>query len=245
MKKFFIFITVFLFFVYSNIKAQIDTEYNYFSVSAGLINSFGSFHKRGESFKFILTNNNTEELISKNRFHFSYNLSLNGGVYFHHDLKNNNWGVVTGLNYQNYIFNSVYYTSVSDIKVKEITKTNSFSLPVYVKYGKNIYEKMNYSFFGVQLNYNYSLKQTFKSKIQLPEVKFDKIFYNQFTPSFFIGYNYLFINMKFEYHLVSFIDIDFIDNGNNLIFLTLNFNLYPSRYRREPGIRNWLRRLFK
>ena len=245
MKKFFILTTVFLFFVYSNIKAQIDKEYNYFSVSSGIINSFGSFHKKGATSKFVFTDNDTEEFISKNKFNFSYNFSINSGVYFHHDLRNNNWGFVTGLNYQNYVFNTVYYTSVSDIKVNEITKINSFSLPVYVKYGKSFYEKMNYSFFGVQFNYNYLLKQIFKSKIQMPEVKFEKFFYNQFTPCFFIGYNYLIINLKLEYHPVSFIDINVIDNGKNFIFLTININLYPSRYRREPGIRNWLRRLVK
>ncbi len=246
MKKFFILIIVFLSFIYSNIKAQVDTEYNYFSISAGIINSFGSFHQIGETSKFVSAGKDLEELISKNRFHFSYNFSLNGGVYFHHDLKNNNWGFVTGLKYQNFKFNSIYYTALSDIKIIETTKVNSFSLPLYIKYGKKFYEKMNYSFAGAQLNYNYSLKQIFKSEIQISDVKFDKIFFKQFTPGFFIGYNYGFLNLKFEYYPVSFIDIEVIDNAKNILFFSLNINVFPnSRIYRPIPLFGWFKLLFK
>ena len=186
-----------LFSIVTNSEAQSNSEFNYFSVSGGIIHSLGTFHETGETSKAFVTTQSYEQLISKDQFRLIYELAYNLGLFYHHDFKNDDMGLALGIHYQNYPYKSIFYTEISDYELSESTNIHTLSLPIYFKYGKKFYEPMRYLYFGAQINYHFKGKQFYDYTFGHITYYLTKDELNNLTPSFFIGFNYKILKLIF------------------------------------------------
>ena len=250
----YIFTIVLVSIVHTKSTAQFLGEYRYFGLKIDFRHSFGSPHQIGELQRFIETSNGSEQLISKDKFHRNYCFSIGSGLVFNYDFKNDYFGIVTGIQYSNYRYKSTYYTSISDYKLKEINSIHSFGIPLYIKLGKKLYRNQRYITIGIQYDYNFCLKQKLtdweENEIKRKGLQAEL---NKFTPMFFIGFNYKFLNIEIDYHPKSFHNKNYIDTtgylpynkGNGgFIFIKTSFNIVRSQTQSFPKFRHFIRRIF-
>ena len=154
MKQIILYIILFLFIFEYEGKAQGYGEYRYFTLKFDFKHSLYSKHQTGEIQRFVNLPSGEEQLISKDIWHWAYKLSFGGGLLFNYDFQNDNTGIVTGIQLQNYAYKSKFTSSVSDSEIIEISAIRSLSFPLYLKLGRKIYKNQKYFTIGLQYNYN-------------------------------------------------------------------------------------------
>ncbi len=219
---------------YLSSSAQYSEEYRYFSVSGGITHGLFNTQQLGETSKLLLIDKTYEQLINMDIIQFHYGIGYNFGLYYNIDSKNDNIGATVGAQYQLNSYKTDYFVELYEYEILETNKISSISLPLYFKYGKNYYERMRYLFLGVQANFYITGKSNYEYINGTANYKLSKNMLSDISPGFFIGFNYLKMNLKVEYTPGSIIKKSPILAGNlsdinghsdNFISLQTNINI--------------------
>jgi hypothetical protein len=241
-----------------SLTAQSYSEFRYFSFSGGMTHGFLNIQELGKTNKLLFIGGSKRQLINKSNKQLYYASGINLGLFYNLDFKNGNMGIVTGLQYQLTPYKTKYFTESNNYEITEKNLIRTISLPVYFKYGKEFYIRMRYLFFGVQANYYLAGKATYIYLDETNEFNLAKDMLANFSPEFFIGFNYNVLNLKVGYSPFQIIKDSpiYIDNlseinGHSKHFISLQTNinipLNSWTHRNPPSyirIMMWFKRAF-
>jgi len=238
-------------------KAQYNSEFNYFSISGGLTHGLFNFQDLGETNKLLHIDGTNEQFINSDKLQANYSLGMNIGLYYNFDFRNNNMGITSGVQYHLIPTSRSYISDPSEFNIKENNLISSISLPLFFKYGKDFYEPMRYLFIGVQANYYLVGKSNYKYLSGTVKYKLSNKMLIDFTPGFFVGFNYNILNVKIEYSPFQVLKEGPLNTGDisenkglskHFIFLQTNINIPVNTWSRYDPIDQmiiWIRRLFR
>lgn len=187
-----------------------NEEYRYPSIKVGLTNSFLDRQPDSIGYKFLLTPLGEMQLIPDEEY-FGYVPGYYASFVYNYDLKSGNIGVVVGGSYNYYGISTKYHTVNNDYWLIENQSVTSVSIPVYVKFGSDFYEKQLYFYAGGSYSVNLFLHQTEEVGWQTDILKtnMDKNMLARRNLSGILGFNYMFINIEANYVLGGFLNSEY------------------------------------
>jgi hypothetical protein len=198
-------------------------EYRYVSIKVGLTNSFLDKQPDSIGYKFLTTPLGEMQLIPDLKY-FGYTAGYYASVLYNYDLKSGNLGVVFGGSYNYYGISSKYHTPLSNYWLIEKQSSSSVSIPVYVKFGKDFYDKQFYFYAGGAYSMNLFLSQTEEVgwKTEIVRTKLDKNMLLRSNISGILGFNYMFLNIEANYVLGGFLNKEY----EEILYTSTTFNPY-------------------
>ncbi len=264
MKKSFLIISIFILSA-STVFAQWDSEYDYFSLKFGAVNTIFTGQPDTLVNKMLVAKNGYDQyrLFPDTGFNFNYVPGYYASFIYNHDLKNNNAGVSLGIDYRMYGTAANYYTeSIPSYTYREVYKVAQISIPAYIRYGKKFYETQKYVYGGFSFNYNLSafISETVSYTEAGKTVEVDRDALKTSNVSLIGGFNFMFFNFEANYVLGGFLSKDYtmdLADGTTITpyegqpggaffiktGLTLPLNSWTPR--KIYAIEMWFRRLLK
>lgn len=256
-----ILLTVFAFaaFSQSSLTKGAKSEYKYFGIKVGLMNNFSL--PLIENNNVLIKSPRGDLLKTYNIIPFTYTPGASFGLVYNFDFQNDNSGIVFGAEFLNFGFSNSYHSIELDYIVKEQIRVYSLSIPVYLKFGDNVYKNQFYGTFGFQYNL-YLMPQTFQKSNwneQLYIGEIDKQASRSSSISVITGVNYKVYFLKMQLLTSNFVSKDFsttIEEGTirpyqhlnitNNLYITAGVNIPLTRW---LTARNWtaekIRRFFR
>ncbi len=261
MRKYILILTIFALFTATQSYAQ--WEFQYFTLRAGANHNALSAQPTYYSRLFLTTPDGMMKAKPSAQY-IDYVPGVNAGLFFHWDFESDKGGLVIGGEIANLGFQSKYETyeekeyrngdivdpspvlekaNYSCIRTYRLT---TFSIPVMLKFGREIYQDQQYMYVGGQYNMNLSLKtidqgswSTTKSIVKGTP---DEIIKSNLV--FFIGYNYSIFNIQLDYMMKNFLNPEFVyvdkistakykpygNQPQNLFYLKTSINLPLSEW---------------
>ncbi|PID87996.1 MAG: hypothetical protein CSB06_02725 [Bacteroidia bacterium] len=257
-------IAIFLFLCFGTFSAlaQMNSEYNYFSIKAGAVHSI--FHPTPEGYaqKVLENGEGDAYLVSPVKRLIAYVPGYYGSFLFNHDFRNDNLGASLGIEYKSYGISAKYETADKEMNVIEQHNVSQLSIPFYIKYGRRFYDPQRYFYFGGSINYNIFATKT--EKVSFTEVsRMTKIpgeRLRKLNFSALVGFNYMFFHLEVNYMFGNFLSRGYMETlpnnehvkpyegqpkGSWLIRTGLTIPLNSWTSRKWYGFETWVRRLLK
>lgn len=208
MKK--IIISSILILSFTNIFAQ--WEFRYFVVRTGATHHLFSKQPAQNNNFFLNTSDGHMRLAPDTAsFFIDYVPGINFDLHFHFDFNNDKGGIVVGAEYTNIGISARYKSIYGDYSLTQTHRVNTVGVPVYVKFGNEIFDQQKYFFAGAKYNLNLSATVTDKvnwtSKTTTQAVNENALIENNL--SFFVGFNFMFANIQLEYMPESFLNPEY------------------------------------
>ncbi len=243
----------------ANVFAQQDnSEYRYLAIKFGLVSNFVPFPNANNDL-LVRTPLGDMALVPRNTVNYTPGGAFS--IHYHIDAKSNKFGIVLGLQAQNFGYSIQYMSRDSGFYATDAFRSTSLVIPVYIKYNpRDIFINQSYFTVGFKQYINFSVME-YQTGTWIEGMRTRKLTQAQvhrMTSAFFIGYNYNIYYVNLEYSFRSFVNKDFktttqegvvrpfsnIDYRMNL-FITVGMNLPLNRW---LTMRNWtaekVRRLF-
>lgn len=242
--------------------SQFNSEFDYFTFKAGAIHTVFTPQPDTLPNKMVLAPNGIDHLqaFPDSGFHMNYSPGYYAGLYFNHDLQNDNLGISVGVEYKMYGITSHFYT-IPDHTLKEVNRVSSVSVPVYIKFGQKFYEPQKYIYAGASISYNLFATKT--EKVSYIEdartTKIDNTHIRKTNVAAILGFNYMFFNVEANYVFGNFLSSDYTIGLGNYdvqpyavqpkgVFyiktgLAIPINSWTSR--KWYAIEQWVRRLLR
>lgn len=197
-----------LIFLGFGINTYAQWEFNYFVLKAGANHHMLSKQPEPLNSFFLHTVEGDLRLMPDSTFFPDYVPGFQVGLNFHFDFPNDKGGVIIGAEYLNQGVSSKYTTIDGDYYLIQTHRINSVSLPLMVKFGKEIFDQQKYFFAGIRFNVNFGL-QTIEnvSWTAIPKKSYakDYLFVNN-NIGFVAGFNFLVFNFEFDFYPLTFLD---------------------------------------
>lgn len=162
--------------------------------------------------------------------YLEYNPGYHLDLLFHIDFKNDNGGLVFGAQYMNMSISAKYQSINQKYNLIEKHTVHAIGLPVFVKFGKEIFDRQFYGYAGGQYNFNMDMykKQTASWDVNPLTMKAEQQEYLSGNALIFIGFNYMFFNIQFDYYPQNFLNPDYIVNvGSNSDVIVKPYSVQP------------------
>ncbi len=247
--------------------ARSQWEFQYFDLKLGITHH--ALSKQPDSLNnFFLKTPDGQMRLSPSEKYFDYVPGINAGLHFHIDFQNDKGGFIIGAEYFNMGISSKYEFINEDYNIDySLTSTkriHGMGLPIYIKFGDEIFDRQMYGFAGMQYNINISL-QTVEQVNWLTEKRSIWVKNNEFLKNnkvFFIGFNYMFFNIELDYMSANFLNPNHLVNvgstdtpvnvspykvqPKSLLFMKTSINLPLSSWttRKNHKLHRLIKRLF-
>jgi len=203
MKKYILF-TIFL--TISSITFA-QWEFQYFDLKVGL--NHHAFSPQPDTLNnlYLKTPDGQMRMFPTEKF-FDYVPGINAGLHFHLDFQNDNGGFIIGAEYFNYGTSSKYENFNKFYTLTSTKRIHGIGIPMYVKFGNEIFDKQQYFFAGLQYNINVTL-QTFERVNWIVDYRSTWVKNTEFTKNntiIFIGFNYLIVNIELDFMTKNFLN---------------------------------------
>ena len=212
------------------------SEYQYFSFKLGYNQGFST--QPGFNVNKYLSTPAGEMQLTPVDSYLGYIPGFVANIFYHYDLPTDNAGVMVGLEYDNYGVSSKYETVNGIYNLIEQHRVNAIGIPLTFKIGPKFYDKQTYGFLGAQFNYNLSMKVNQKVNwMDTPSsAKLTSDEFTNTTMAFFVGFNWMVLNIQFDYVPGTFFNKEYIVPGaattitpystqaDNMFFLKVSFH---------------------
>lgn len=243
----------------TSVNKGAKSEYRFFGIKAGVTHNF-SFPLIENDYVLLKTPKG-DMLKSFNIVPFTYTPGANFSIIYNFDFKNDQAGVVFGAEFSNFGFSNSYRSLELNYVVTEAMRVTTLSIPVYLKFGDNIYKNQLYGTFGLQ--YNMYLSTKVIQNANWNEMNYigtvDKQASRTSSFSLIAGFNYNVYFLNLQFLTPNFIAKDYSTiteegtvrpyqhiNFTNSLYLTTGVNIPLTRW---LTARNWtaeqIRRFFK
>ncbi len=206
--------------------SQAQWEYSYFSLRTGANLSY--ITPQQTTAPYLLMKNqegNYQKLFAAKELGLEpiYNFRARPFIelQFNYDFVNDKGGIVSGLNYNSFTLSQNFYLKNNSTPqfTRDIT-IHSIGIPLYVKFGKGIFDLQRYFFGGVQLNLNKQIT------VKQSTAWSDQVYIENYTSDHFInrniqfifGFNYMIFNVEIDYQPVNFLNKDYVNNDKIAIY---------------------------
>lgn len=263
MKKIFISIVILSLFA-ANTFAQFgkNEEFRYFSIKAGITNSFLDRQPDSLGNKFLNSPYGDMQLVP-DKSYIGYTPGFYAGLMYNYDLQSGNIGMVFGANVNNYGMSSRYHTLYTSYWLIEKQNVTNVSVPFYLKFGNDYYERQFYAYIGGSYDMNLAVSQTeevgWQTEVLRTELDKNVLVRNNFTG--LLGVNYMFLNLELDYVFGGFLNKDYeiqLYDGqksfypysgfpSSVIYLKAGIVVPLNSWtpRKIYSIEQWFRRVFK
>ncbi len=201
-------------------------EFRYFVLKAGAVHQIMSPQPDTLNNLFLNTADGQMRLTPDTAFFVDYVPGFHADLHFHFDFSNDKGGIVLGAEYQNTGISAKYRTVYGDYTLIQTHRINSVGIPVFLKFGNEIFNKQKYFFAGLKYNFNFAVQVTDKVNWSItPRSKW--LTDNEFVSNnltFFIGFNYMVLNIQLDFMPTTFLNKEYP--------LTLNGTVKP--YSTQP-----------
>jgi len=187
-----------------------NEEYRYLSIKAGFTNSFLDNQPDSIGSKFLKSPYGDIQLIPDKNY-FGYTTGYYGSIHYNYDLESGNDGLVVGASYNSYGISAKYHTPNENYWLIENQYVSNVSFPVYIKLGKDYYDKQFYVYAGGSYDMNILLRQTEEVgwKTDILNTELDKNMLLKKNISGIFGINYMFLNIEANYVFGGFLNKDY------------------------------------
>ena len=209
-------------------------EYQYFSLRFGYSQGFSTQPGYNEN-KYLKTPDGEMQLKPVDSY-LGYTPGFVANLFYHFDFPTDNAGIMAGVEYNNYGVASKYETVNGKYSVVERNKINAIGIPLAFKIGPKFYDKQTYGYLGAQFNYHLSMNVNQKvswlqtsSSAKLTPDEFAKT-----ATVFFVGFNWMVLNIQFDYIPGTFFNKEYImpetnitpysAQTDNMFFLKVSFH---------------------
>ncbi len=216
------------------------SEYQYFSLRLGYSQGF-SGQPGFMANKYLNTPAGEMQLTPVDSY-IGYMPGFVGNLYYHFDFPTDMAGIMFGVEYNNYGVSSKYETVNGAYTMIEQHRINAIGVPIAFKMGPKFYKKQRYGYLGAQFNYNLDMKVNQKvswtntaSSAKVSEAL------NSTSMGFFVGFNWMVLNIQFDYMPGSFFNKDYILPDNNITpYATQADNMYYLKVSFHTPTNDWL-----
>ncbi len=212
------------------------SEYQYFSLRLGYNQGFSS--QPGFNPNKYLNTPQGEMQLTPAESYMGYMPGFVADLFYNFDFPTDNAGIMVGLEYNNYGAASKYETINGSYSMVEKHRINAVGVPIVFKMGPKFYKRQTYGYLGAQFNYNLSMsanQQVSWNKTISSEKVSEGL--NNTSMGFFVGFNWMVLNIQFDYVPGSFFLKEYIntlDDGtdvtpyatqaDNMFFIKVSFH---------------------
>ena len=217
------------------------SEYQYFSIRLGYNQGFSS--QPGFNANKYLKTPLGEMQLTPVESNLGYMPGFVADIYYHFDFASNAAGIMFGLEYNNYGVSSKYETVNGAYTMVEKHRINAIGIPIVFKMGPKFYKKQSYAFIGGQYNYNISMNEIQSvSWNKTPSSSSVSDALNNTSMAFFAGYNWMVMNIQFEYVPGSFFNKEYIspEDVNIMPYSTQTDNMFYIKLSFHTPTNDWL-----
>jgi len=254
MMKYFLLIIVFA--VSIQVTAQ-KSEYRYFSMRFGYSQGFSGQPGFNPN-KYLNTPNGEMQLVPADSY-MGFMPGFVADLTYHIDFPTDNAGIMVGLEYNNYGVASKYETVNGAFSMVEKHRINAIGIPLAIKIGPKFYKDQRYGFLGAQFNYHLTMnanqKVSWLSSTSSAKLLPDEM--NKSAMVFFVGFNWLLLNIQFDYVPGSFFNKEYLiatetdiilpysAQNDNMFFLKVSFHVPTNDWAGSKWykVRKFLRKL--
>ena len=197
-----------------NLTAFSQWEFTYFVFRFGANHQMFSPQPDSINNFYLNTTDGEMKLLPDTTFFMDYVPGFHVDLHFHIDFANDKGGIVAGIEYLNMGVSEKYVT-VNELSLIRTFRMHSIGIPLYIKFGNQIFNKQKYFFGGVQYNINFAMQLVEKTSIQNTQLRYrwnleNEIEQNNLT--IFIGFNFLVFNFEFDFMPKTFLNRDYTIN---------------------------------
>jgi len=204
-------------------------EFQYFDLKLGITHHMLSPQPDTLNNLFVNTPDGQMRMFPTEKFVIDYVPGINAGLHFHIDFQNDNGGFIIGLEYFNCGMSSKYENFNKKYSLIVTKKMHGVGIPIYVKFGNEIFDKQFYFFAGMQYNINLNLQtveQVSWLTLKATNWKKNNNEYLKNNTVFFLGINYMIANFELDYMNKNFLNPDYLYN----VGTTDNkINIFPNK----------------
>ncbi|MFN8255129.1 MAG: outer membrane beta-barrel protein [Bacteroidales bacterium] len=202
----------------SMLKAQ-KNEYQYIGVRFGASHGFSGAPAMNTNKYLNVPPFNDEMVLLPVSSYKGYTPGFVFDILYHFDFTTDNAGVVAGLEYNYNGISAKYNTEQGGYSMKETFRMNTIGVPVFFKYGPDIWDTQRYFYAGFQFNYIISMQsvQDYSWGTTPSAEKVDPNAYNKTSFGLFAGFNYLAFNIQLDFNPKSVFNKDYRNPDGYLI----------------------------
>jgi len=194
-------------------------EFRYFVLKVGATHQMMSPSPKAINNLFLNTQYGEMRLTPDTTFFVDYVPGFNVALHFHFDFSNDKGGIVIGAEYQNFGISSKYKSVYGDYSLIQTHRLNSIGIPIYLKFGNEIFNRQNYFFAGLKYNFNLAVRTTDVVNWSI-EHKSKWLNDNEFVSNnltFFVGFNYMIFNVQLDFMPTTFLNKEYTLNLNGSV----------------------------
>jgi len=227
----------------SSVTSGAKSEYRYFGIKTGIINNFSLPLVENEN--VLLKTPKGDMVKSFNLVPFTYTPGGSFSIVYNYDFKSDKAGIIFGIELSNFGFSNSYRSDTLGYVVKEQIRTYSIGIPVFLKFGDNVYKNQLYGTFGFQCNI-YLMPQTIQKSNwneQMYIGSIDKLASRMYSFSLVAGANYNIYYASIQLLTPNFVSKDYsaiIEEGTirpykhlnitNSLYITAGVNIPLTRW---------------
>lgn len=197
-------------------------EFQYFVIRAGANHNYIYFQPDKSTDRFMKTPYGEMPMVADNEvnnapIYQSYGPGFVFDLYFHFDFKSDKSGIVLGAEYGSNQVAAQYFSQNMDYSMVEQFRVHSVSVPLFIKFSDEIFDRQKYGFIGVK--YHHHLKLKHKQTVQWDEISSkefvtweDTDMLADYNLEFFAGFNYSIFNFEVSYMPQPFLNKDYVVN---------------------------------
>ncbi len=197
---------IIIIFSFTNVYPQ--WEFQYFVIKLGMNHHAFSPQPDTDNYLFLKTFNGEMKLYPDSIFFPDYMPGFNIGFDFHFDFTNDMGGIIIGAHYNTYGISEKYTTIDHNYYLIRKHRIHSVSFPLYVKFGKEIFDQQRYFTAGLKYNMNFAM-QTCENVNWLDKPACTWADKNMFTNNnilLFLGFNYMIFNIELDFMPKNFLN---------------------------------------
>ncbi len=207
-------ILITIIFIFANLLAFSQWEFNYFVLKVGLNHHLLSSQPTNSQAFFLHTVEGDYQLFPDTSFFPDYVPGIQAGLNFHFDFTNDKGGIIIGAEYMNAGISARYSTVDEKYSLIQTHRINAISVPLLVKFGNEIFNQQRYFTAGIRFNFNFGLHTI--ETVSWTDIKktdyVDELLFVNNNLIFVAGFNFLFFNMEFDFFPQTFLDKEYSTN---------------------------------
>ena len=198
-----------------SLSAYSQWEFKYFVLRFGANHHLLSPQPDTLNNLYLDTYDGEMRLFPDTAYFFDYVPGYHAGLHFHFDFSNDMGGIVAGVEYQNSGISEKYVTSQGGYSLVRTHWVHSVGFPLYIKFGREIFDQQKYLFAGVKYNINFAM-QTREKVSWAIEPRTTWYSENQFAQNnivILLGFNFLIFNLEFDFMPSTFLNKEYAIGG--------------------------------
>ena len=166
---------------------------------------------------YLNTYDGEMSLVPDTAFFFDYVPGFHAGLHFNFDFSNDRGGIVAGVEYQNSGISEKYITEQGGFSLVRTHRIHSVDFPLYVKFGREIFDQQKYFFGGVKYSINFAMQTREKVNWAIEPLTtwYSEDQFDQTSITLFIGFNFLIFNLEFDFMPSTFLNKEYSTNVGN------------------------------